>query len=434
MSRAARERGSALVISTMMVVVALGIVAALLATVGAQTSFTGGARDRTQALFVAEAGINDALYQVSKGTSAATMTKSFGGGSYTVTTTPSGTAYILHSNGTLNQQMRTVYAVIDRAAHILFPMAAVGTTHVMLRDSAFTDGFDSAVGPYNASANDNGHNHAPTSVPGSVQSAQDVQFYSNPFHANIYGNATPGNGFTPSVWAPSGGTWYVSGSSAPATFPAPATVAAPTIASSGTDLAVSAGTTTITGDKSYKSLTVSSTGKLVIQGPARVVVTGENGGAALLNTAELQIDATNGPVSLFVSNKKNTDVTSEYDYTQESFWADTNTAVTNVTGKASDFTVFIMDSSPATMQAGPGGGNPGNFYGSIYGPNANVRIGQGDGNQVNPINFYGAIVGAEVKIRGWQTGFHYDAVLGRSGTQVPGFYQVKVWKELPPGS
>jgi hypothetical protein len=428
MSARAAERGSALVVSTIMIVVALGIVGALLAVIQAQTQLAGGARDGVQALYIAEAGVNDGMAEIVSGVDVdgdglGSLARSFAGGQYVVVATPSGTAYIMHSTGTVRQVQRTVEAVFAPGSG-LFPNAVNGGANVLVRDSAFVDSWDSGLGSFasQAASTYNGRPHAGAAA--SVLSGNAFGFSpaSPSAPPAVFGSATLGGS---SVSGSPPGTvsgTVVTGNTG---YTAPPMIPAPSLASSGALALTGTQTQTIgPGDVAYDSIRLSSSAQLTIRGPARVVVGGS--GVWLANTSNLTVDTSGGPVQLFVQGS-----TGQNDPTYSPDWAlafkaDSGTQVVNTTGIASTFTVFVTDGSGVGLysSAAP-------FSGGIYAPSGAVFF--ATGGSTAPIDVYGAIVASVVRIRG-KTALHYDAALTRVPTGTTGGYVLKMWHELAPGS
>jgi len=154
------------------------------------------------------------------------------------------------------------------------------------------DSFQSSLGDYasqqvNAT---NGHPHA--NMNGHVRSNQDVILNAR---ATIFGDATPG----PTGIVDDAATdTYISGSDTPAAevfdFPP---IEVPVFPPSGIHLTPPGTSTTISsGQYAYDSLTVGNGGTLTIEGPAELVVQDFTGN----KDGQLLVDATNGPVTIYV--------------------------------------------------------------------------------------------------------------------------------------
>jgi hypothetical protein len=398
-----RARGSALVATLIVISIALAMIAALLAATFAETRLSSGARDDVQALYIAEAGIADALNEIASavdrdGDGLGTIARSFGGGSYAAVATPTGTAYLIRSSGTIRQQVRTVQALFERATAVLFPRAALGTLLVWFGNGPTVDAWDSSLGTYASQAGSSYGGRTYAVAAGNVLSngAVTANPTGSPF---VFGDVAPGAGFSvpPNV--------YVSGSTAPAGAPVlPIEVLPPAIAGTSSLSLTGAGNSATIGpgDVAYTGLTVQNSARLTIRGPARVVISGD---ARVQSSATVTIDATNGPVQLFVGGGFTTDQTA---------------ALNTSTWKPADFTVFMTGTGEAEHSAAAP------FYGSFYATKSSVTIRQS-------ADVYGAIVGKSIYLRG-SSRLHYDADLGRRGNVIPGRYRMKLWRELVPGA
>ena len=173
----------------------------------------------------------------------------------------------------------------------MFPGLMMSKERVDLDQGMTIDSYDSSVGSYvaqavnfangRAYANDNGHVHSNAEIDLDV-------------NAGIFGDAIPGLGFTTTL---GGGSSFVSGSTLPALEPfSVAPVVVPVIASSGS-LNVAGSQTIPSGDHAFDALTIQATGTLTIEGPANVVISDFD----TINDAELVIDSTNGPVTIYAT-------------------------------------------------------------------------------------------------------------------------------------
>jgi hypothetical protein len=84
--RRARERGSALLLTIVMMAIAIAVVTTLLVIESAQTSVVSHERDDLQALYVAEAGLSCTLESMASG-GLDTVGSGFAGGAYVTTVT-----------------------------------------------------------------------------------------------------------------------------------------------------------------------------------------------------------------------------------------------------------------------------------------------------------------------------------------------------------
>jgi Tfp pilus assembly protein PilX len=406
-----RQHGSALVAALLLTTVGLGMVAALLLAVSAEGRLAAGTRADVQALYAAEAGLNDAIAEIrgavdADGDGLGTVSRSFGGGSYAALATPTGTSYVIRSTGTYAGSVRTVVARLSAVTTTLFPRAALGTQAVALGSSgsgtAAIDSYDSRVGSYAAQAiyDPSAGGHFRAGKAGNVASTGAISLGSA--SNAIFGDASPGVGSAVAMVAGA----YVSGATVPGSVGTPAAVTAPSFASVGS---VSGGDdwrgTIGPGDFGYDAVALRGQAALTIRGPSRIVVRGD---VTVANQSRFTFDATDGAIQLFVKGRLSTDP---------------GTTFASVTQKPQDVALYLLGSSAAgqnmTYQAG------GQFSGVIYAASADVTLSAGE--------VFGAVIGRTVRLSGAAL-LHYDIALGDRPIPLPNAYRLVAWRELPPGS
>ena len=405
MRMSARECGSALLVALAMVVIALGLAAALLAAVMAEMQVSAHARDRAQALYIAEAGVNHSLTEIGSaldiaGDGLGTIDGSFGGGQYSVIAVPSGTAYILHSTGTLREEQRKVEAIVEPVEAVLFQRAALGTEHTYVGSNPTIDSYDSTLGSYASQAVNSYEGRTYALASGHVQSNASARFgwdlWSTPF---VFGDFRPGPGCSVEWIATQG---HVSGSTAPqAEIVTPIEIVPPAVPLGGAVFLGGSSAATIgPGDVGVASVVIQDTAAVTIVGPARVVIAGD---AWLLGRARVNVDAAGGPVEIFVGGQ---------------FWSDSGTKIDNPTQRPGDLTIFITGTSAATHRSS----SP--LYGCFYATRAGVVLYNAE--------VMGAVVGKAVHFPG-NSRLHYDLDLGRRTKRIPGRYRVTLWREVTLG-
>jgi hypothetical protein len=180
-------------------------------------------------------------------------------------------------------------------------------------------------------------------------------------------------------------------------FPA---VVVPAFATSGA-LAVSGTSTTITGDLYYTDIDVDA-GTLVIEGPARIVVDGLDFDSA----SEIRIDATGGAVEIYG--------TGNFDLQE-------NSQVTVVTPQPREVGLFLTGSN---LNGGTDTivlDSDGDFYGTIYGPDALIDID-------NEFFVYGAAKAKRLQLE-FDGEVHFDEdLLFDTGTDP--VYEQASWRRL----
>jgi hypothetical protein len=154
------------------------------------------------------------------------------------------------------------------------------------------DSFDSKAGSYASQAvnTTNGRTHANTE--GDVASNQGIVLNAN---AMVLGDAIPGPGYGVSFATGS----HVSGSTNPAAAPfAFPPIVTPNVPKTGS-LSVNPGSSLFlpSGSHGLTNLSIGKNATLTVQGPAELVLDDFSGG----KDATLEIDATNGPVTIYVA-------------------------------------------------------------------------------------------------------------------------------------
>ncbi len=402
MSERRREReeqaGSALIIGLLVVLMLLASSAVLLLVSGAEMQVVSGARDSQQALFLSEAGINEAIVEVNRGVDAngdglGSLSRSYGGGTYVVTATLSGTDYTVRSTGTFRGRSRVVEVVLVRSAKVRFTKAIVAGRTLQVKNDAFVDSYNSTTSSYSSQAGSTHRSMPRAGTAGHVASGKNIKLEN---YAGIYGDATPG----PTGTVAQGGTAVVTGSTAPAgTFTPPAIVVPPPIASTGA-LAISSSGQNLTigpGDFGYDSIALSNDGQLTVRGPARVVV---NGNFKVQNSAKFVVDGTNGSVEFYVKG---------------SFESTGSADMNSVTDKPKDATLFMVGGGSAKLTLANV------TYMSVYAASSDVTI-------VGSTELLGGVVGRTVTLQDTAR-VHFDTDLLNRDITIAG-YVVAVWREV----
>lgn len=395
------DRGSALLVALIVVVIVFGLAATMLGTIGVETRATGSARDGVEALYVAETGVNLALVELARGVDPdgdglGTIARTFGSGSFTVAATASGTATVLRSRGSVRGQDRSVEATVEPATTTRFTHALTAGRQVIFQNNSYVDSYNSNLGTYISQQTGN-HNGNPLALyTGNVRGNTGIKLQNT---SGIYGNATPGPSGT--VIADPG--TVITGSTTPGADPVmPPLVIPPTFASGGAILLNGTSTRTIgPGDAGFDSVTFDDDTRLTIRGPARIEVKGDFN---MWDEATLEIDATAGPVELYVRG-------------MFSSLADANFVSSSL--KPRDFSLVITGALTALYESNTG------FYGTIYAPGTDITIG-------GSARVHGAIVGRTIRMK-TSARVHYDTQLVGLSLPLPG-YRVIVWKELVPGT
>jgi hypothetical protein len=371
----------------------------------------GNGTDRKRVLSIhgADAGIEFAKHRLRSGSipsTAVTYSGDWGNGqAFTVTVSatnplsPVAVERTITSTGTNTSRSRTVQATmfkqLDPFRLPLFADQGVGVT-----GQSTIDWYDSRVGPYTGIPSPPHHAH--------IRSNQGISVAGG---ADVYGDATPGPGYTTTVC----NNCFVAGSTAPATetlsYPLP-DVSVPETDNDNTNIcAVANDCTSGVWSPSTKTIAVSNGAKLTLR-------------SGTYNLCRLQVSSgtgvtialvpSDGPIRIYFSAPGTSPCGTQTDP------IDIKGGTWSLPGQvAPNFQMYVRgsttQSTAVTVKAG------GVFMGGIYAPASNVTItAQGD--------LYGAFVGKTLSMSGGGD-LHYDRALGGSGSAGTPWTQ-KLWLEL----
>lgn len=293
-----RARAGSALLYTMVIMTSLMMLsAAFYRVVARYDRATAASVDDKRAFYLAEAGLAEGMAALRAGGSGAVGSQAnpayLGGGLFWVTAADLGNSRTQLTVTAMAGSGRAALATVIRyeGEEPLFQTVLNSRDLLTMNADVVVDSYDSSLGDYASQAvnTTNGHTHA--NMNGDVASNVDIVMNAR---ATIFGDATPGPGYNV-IAAPDS---YVSGSTVaapePFTFP-PLTI--PSIPSAGPLTVPTNGTRTIPpGDYGFDDLTINKSGRLTIQGPATLVVDNFVGG----KDAFLEVDATNGPVTIHV--------------------------------------------------------------------------------------------------------------------------------------
>ncbi len=444
MEKILRDRsGSVLIVAVVVVMILVGLCTALLMVSGAQSKSTVISEENIRALYIAEAGINDALARISSKQNVDDFTilpsQDFGVGEYAVIAdfrdyatitvaddrwflTSVGTAVkmagaqiiqaIVDSDVTINPactetvMMRGVNAVMAPRPNSPFTHALFGNMDVALTGSVFADSYDSDIGTgiwEDQAVNTDEHGNDFAGDNGSIGSNEGITIKGS---VVIHGDARPGPDFPETDdSSPASEVYGITAPTAEVRELDPV-IYDPPIPIGGTSLAdeVAAGDLTGTyrfgGDISWPGgdITIAAGTDVTIYIDDSFKMTG--GSIVIPDGSSLTIYHGGGP---------DDPPTGEFTLG--------GNGIVNI---GSDPTSFVINS--ATTGEINLSGNAA-FYGAINAPYATFYP------RGTP-DIYGAVVAGEIKING-NPAFHYDEALGRIGMGDNGYYQVS-WLEFVP--
>ncbi len=335
--------------------------------------------DDRRAFYLAETALNEGMTAVRAGrpggVGSAAAPAYFGGGVFWVESTlldPKRTRLL--ATAMVGGGRSALEAVVEiYTPEPLFDSVLNSKEPLGMAANVRVDSYASAVGSYASQVVNTHAGYAYANAGGNVSSNEDIHFASG---AWVFGDATPGPGHACSL---AGGT-YVSGSTAAATdvFTVPS-IKIPAIPVTGSyNVAAGSTATLVAGNYSFNALSIGTSARLKIKGPAKVVCddfTGEMYG-------KLEIDATNGPVTIYVKD----------DYTHVNKF---EAMATPGSPMALAFMLCGSDSISFPPKA--------NLRGAYYAPNADITFSSGS-------EVWGAFAAESIHMTSGIK-FHYDESL-----------------------
>ncbi len=404
----ANRRGVALVAVMIMMAGLATLSMALLSISMSAANTQRRSKEEIGALYVAEAGLADALFSLEQGGNgdlgSAKERVDFGGASYWTDTTENedGTLSIV-STGLDGQGGARVQLVVEPGSESLFRWGAFADEWLHLDAQVLVDSYDSSEGPYEDQAvNGTGSDQHANEV-GTTGSNGDITLDQN---AQVYGDSIPGVDGTITIL----GNADVTGSIAPREEPAEMPeIEVPDIASSGPlDVANNTNAFIGPGDFHYDRLRAGTGSTLNVYGPAKVIFDS----FVMYSRAAITVHAENGPVEFFVHtdfilNSNTTIASTDYKPADVAF----NLLGDNITDAQTDVDLDNLDFDSNAR-----------LYGTIYAPKALIRID-------SDFELFGSLVARQIDLDS-NCRVHFDEDLMKSGNGESA-YTVICWRELP---
>jgi hypothetical protein len=356
-----RARNGGVLVMAAFAVTVMAILAVSVTAVGrSATNEQSGSDRRIAAQCQAEAGLAAALLDLSKnGTGdvgSEQVPVAYAGGSYWVTATDLGNGFkSLTSTATANQSSERLQLVVKKLNTSIYRWAAFGDTGVTLASNARVDAYNSALGSYASQAINGSGSSAYAIADGNVGSNANILDKQN---SKVWGSVVPGPTSTASVI----GNATVSGTTTPATsLQVMPVIEWPTLSSLGPLTLAKNGTKNLgPGEFRYKTTTLGTGATLAVTGPATLVFDS----LALASQAKLSVDASEGPVSIYVQNN---------------FVMSSNALVASTTKKPRDVSLFlnsdnIIDPDGIVDLDQIDFNSNSQLFGTIYAPHASVTI------------------------------------------------------------
>ena len=392
-----RRRGSVLYLALLTVISLAGLSLAMV-QVGASFSRETVARlDDERALYLAEAAVAEAVFAIQNGgtgtVGSAANPARFGRGMFwSDSVAIDGNRRVVTIAAAQGKGRAAIEVIVTPQAHPAQQYALFSDKPITVEPSSVIDSFDSALGTYAS--------QLAVSVTGYVND-QAVVSSNSGIHvempSEIWGDATPG----PAQLATSDDPSAISGSTAPNdTTLHFDTVTVPTIPSSGTMSAWRGADVYVhPGDYNFTKMTVGVGSRMIVQGPARIVVDDW----IIRSNAEFVFDSTSGPIELYVSGT--VDLAS-------------NSTITTPSKSALDTSVYLVGGPTQSVVFDSNS----EFYGTIYGPEATVEV---DSN----FEVFGSIAADEIVLAA-NTRVHFDEqLLGGSAGQLLTF-GIQSWRRV----
>ncbi len=406
-SESAGRRGTALVMMALVVTGLAGLSVAML-TVGLGSSREQrGELEEVHARYVCQAALSQAMYQMHRGQSGAVGTPNapvaFDRSQFWVTATDMGSGLTqLQATGIDDRSGASMELVVRSVPNTMWRYGAFGREFLHLDSNAKVDSYNSSLGTYASQATNGSGTSLHANEDGDVGSNGGVGLDQN---GKVWGDAMAGPGHTTTVL----GNAIVSGSTTPssAQLDLPA-INVPTYTSYGA-LTVTGATTIPSGNRSYTNLRVNSSKTLNITGPANIVISNLD----LRSNAQIVVDATAGPVTLYVLDNfiinSNAQIYST-DYRPQNVAI--NLLSDNVINPEVTVQLDVVDFASNSK-----------IYGTIYAPNAAVVINSN-------FELFGSLVARSVDLDS-NCFFHFDeALISATSSGTPTFETV-CWRDIP---
>ena len=408
-----RQGGSRAGVSLVMVAFTVSILATLSVSMmmvsNSVTKEKMAERKEVAALFAAETGISEAVFQLNTKNpgivGSPSQPKVHNGSVYWVTEQdlPGGMKSLV-STGIDNGAGVRVELTVQQDQNSIWVWGAFGDEELKLDSNSHVDSYDSTLGSYASQQTNGSGSGAWAKDNGHVGSNGNVSLLQN---SEVRGNAIPGPTSTTTV----SGNATVSGSTAPnsGTVSIP-TLTMPSFGSLGDYSTGNGNSVTIpSGDHEYDTFAVNKNADLTIVGPAKLVVTN----FTLESNSQMWIDATNGPVEIYV---------------WDDFVLNSNTILAPTTYTPADLMVNlnsdnIINPTQNVQLAEVSFESNSQLYATLFAPNAMVDI---DSN----FELFGAVVAKQVNLNSWSRTHFDEALLQVNNQNANAAWKAFCWRKV----
>lgn len=399
----AQRRGTSLVVTTILVFSLAGISISLTAMSRSSATENRAVRDETNAYYVAQAGLAQAVQDLRAGGNGAVGSQQtrqdFGGASFWVDSVNLGGGFrSLVATGVDQRAGARIELVMQQTNMPFFRYGAFGDVGLTLHSNASIDSYDSTLGSYESQV---------PGTEGDTGSNGNITLRQN---STISGSAQPGPDGTVTIL----GNAVVSGT----TFPAQTVFDMPAIdfpAEPGdTDYTVVGARTLLPGLHQIDDLRLSSSSILTVIGPATIVCSSME----LRSNSHIIVNAEDGPVEFYV---------------QGDFKLLSNSQIYSTTHQPSDVVLYLNGDNiidPDTdVEVDPDGTDELLFnsntrvYGLMYAPNAFVNINSN-------FQLFGALIARRLHLDSFAS-IHYDEALRTMIEDSEIQLQAILWRRRP---
>ena len=405
LQKADRRRGSILVMAAVVVGSVAFLSLAMLTMTTASSRRVNEERETTSAMYIAEAALSDAVYDLANGGEGKIQHRGSYGqkASYFVTSEDMGSGLTrLTATGSIGRTSTSVELVVRPTSSSFFNWAAFGDEGLTMDSNAMIDSYDSSLGTYAAQEVNGSGSDTYANENGDVGSNQDIELSSN---SGVHGDGIPGVTGTVIL---NGSNTFVTGTTLPAAdvigLPP---IVVPAIASGGS-MTITGTTTVPSGDHGFDDLTIDGNASVTIVGPARLVIDNFE----VQSNSKIIVDPTNGPVEIYVL---------------DDFIISSNTTIASTTLNPADLQINMLsdnvfDPNTNVDIANVEFNSNAMIYGTIYAPNAAIDI---DSN----FELFGSVVARHVHLDS-NSEVHFDENLMTGGGGSAAGYETICWRLL----
>lgn len=407
--RSRGRRGASMLLVTMVVTVIAMTTLALFQVVSSSQKAVKGSRDTVNAQLVAEAGLAEAMLQLTRGEGATLGSEdapvAYGSAGFWVAETDlGGGVHSLVATGIENGVGAQLELVVREVSSSFFSWAAFGDERMTMSSNAQVDSYNSSFGSYDSQDVNGSGSSSFALTNGNVGSNGNVRMDQN---SKVWGDVVPGPEGSATVLGNAVVTGSTTSASSEVEMPP---IDLPTIPSSG-DLTVAKNGSHAfgAGEHHIEDFLISSGAEVTVEGPATLVFdTFEIGSGA-----ELTVDATNGPVEIFVVGD---------------FVMNSNTLIASETWTPSDIEINLLSDNvidpglEVDLDEVDFDSNA-KLYGTIYAPSASIVINSN-------FELFGSLVARAVHLDS-NARIHFDEALLDVSEDEEITFETVAWRQRP---